>query len=82
MRSDQRETSMQGRNIERRLAAILHADAYGSSRLISEDELGTLQVLTPALAMMRDFVRQHGGHSRLQQLLPNQLVSRIASLPL
>jgi adenylate cyclase len=48
---------------ERRLAAILHADAYGYSRLINEDESGTLRVLTPALALMRDLVQQHGGHS-------------------
>jgi len=48
---------------ERRLAAILHADAYGYSRLINEDESGTLRVLTPALALLRDVVQHHGGHS-------------------
>jgi adenylate cyclase len=48
---------------ERRLAAILHADAYGYSRLINEDESGTLRVLTPALALLRDLVQQYGGSS-------------------
>jgi adenylate cyclase len=48
---------------ERRLAAILHADAYGYSRLINEDESGTLRVLTPALALLRDLVQQYGGHA-------------------
>jgi adenylate cyclase len=47
--------------IERRLAAILHADAYSYSRLINEDEIGTLQVLTPYLELMRDVVQSHGG---------------------
>ena len=48
---------------ERRLTAILHADAYGYSRLINEDESGTLRVLTPALALLRDLVQHHGGHA-------------------
>jgi adenylate cyclase len=48
---------------ERRLAALLHADAYGYSRLINEDESGTLRVLTPALTLLRELVQQHGGHA-------------------
>ena len=48
---------------ERRLAAILHADAHGYSRFINEDEIGTLRVLTPALALLRDLVQHHGGHA-------------------
>ncbi|HKA55355.1 MAG TPA: hypothetical protein VKJ47_17015 [Candidatus Binatia bacterium] len=39
--------------VERRLAAILHADVQGYSRLLGEDELATLDILTPYLAMMR-----------------------------
>jgi adenylate cyclase len=48
---------------ERRLAAILHADVHGYSRRIHEDEAGTLQVLTPALALLRTLVEQHGGRA-------------------
>jgi adenylate cyclase len=48
--------------IERRLAAILHADVQGYSRLIEKDEIGTLQVLTPYLQMMTERVQHHGGH--------------------
>lgn len=49
--------------IERRLAAILHADACGYSRLLNADESGTLRVLTPTLALLRDLVHRHGGHA-------------------
>lgn len=48
--------------MERTLLAILHADVQGYSRLIGQDDTGTLQVLTTYLAMMRECVRLHGGH--------------------
>jgi adenylate cyclase len=48
---------------ERRLAAILHADVHGYSRRIHEDEAGTLQVLTPSLALLRTLVEHHGGRA-------------------
>jgi adenylate cyclase len=48
--------------MERKVAAILHADVQGYSRLIEKDEVGTLQVLTPYLQMMTERVQQHGGH--------------------
>ena len=47
----------------RRLAAILHADVHGYSRRIHDDEAGTLQVLTPSLALLRTLVQQHGGQA-------------------
>jgi adenylate cyclase len=50
-------------HVERRLAAILHADVQGYSRLLGEDELATLGILTPSLAMMRTLVQQHGGRA-------------------
>lgn len=37
----------QEHKIERRLAAILAADVAGYSRLMSQDEVGTLRTLTP-----------------------------------
>src|SRR5215813_12122450 len=49
--------------VERRLAAILHADVQGYSRLLGEDELATLGILTPYLAMMRTLVQQRGGRA-------------------
>jgi adenylate cyclase len=49
--------------VERKLAAILHADVQGYSRLLGEDELATLRILTPYLAMMRTLARQHGGRA-------------------
>ena len=33
-------------NIERKLVAILHADVKGDSRLMGEDEVGTLRTFT------------------------------------
>jgi adenylate cyclase len=49
--------------MERKLAAILHADVQGYSRLLGENELATLDVLTPYLALMRTLVQQHGGRA-------------------
>ncbi|HKA53540.1 MAG TPA: adenylate/guanylate cyclase domain-containing protein [Candidatus Binatia bacterium] len=49
--------------MERKLVAIVHADVQGYSRLLGEDELATLDVLTPYLAMMRTLVQQHGGRA-------------------
>jgi len=37
---------MSTENVERKLAAILHADIKGYSRLMGEDEVGTLRMLT------------------------------------
>jgi adenylate cyclase len=48
--------------MERKVAAILHADVQDYSRLIEKDEVGTLRVLTPSQQMMTDRVQQHGGH--------------------
>jgi adenylate cyclase len=50
-------------NVERRLAAILHADVQGYSRLIGEDEPGTLRVLGSYLEKMRTLVQRHGGRA-------------------
>lgn len=49
--------------MERKVAAILHADVQGYSRLIEKDKIGTLRVLTPSLQLMSNRVRQHGGHA-------------------
>src|SRR5713101_8226131 len=49
--------------MEHRLAAILHADVQGYSRLIGADEVATLRTLTPYLEMMSSMVQQHGGQA-------------------
>jgi adenylate cyclase len=47
--------------VQRRLAAILNADAVGYSRLMARDEKGTLETLKAHLNLMGGLVRQHGG---------------------
>jgi adenylate cyclase len=45
----------------RRLAAILAADVAGYSRLMGEDEEGTVQALREQCAAADPLVAQHGG---------------------
>ena len=53
---------MSGKRVERRLAAILAADATGYSRLMGEDEEGTLAALKTLLRELIDpKVREHCG---------------------
>jgi TolB-like protein/cytochrome c-type biogenesis protein CcmH/NrfG len=47
--------------VERRLAAILSADAVDYSRLMAADELATLDTLNGHVAVMSGLIRQHGG---------------------
>jgi adenylate cyclase len=47
--------------IERRLAAIFAADVEGYSRLMSEDEVGTMETLTSHRAVVDRLVAQHRG---------------------
>src|SRR5256885_6092317 len=49
--------------IERKLAAILHADVRGYSRLLGEDEVTTLRTVASHLNLMRTLVEQHGGRA-------------------
>jgi adenylate cyclase len=46
---------------ERRLAAIFAADVAGYSRLMSQDEVGTLRTLTAHRAILDRFIGEHGG---------------------
>ena len=46
---------------ERRLAAILCADVVGYSRLMAEDEAGTVRTLTDYREEIAVLVRQHRG---------------------
>src|ERR671916_3299157 len=51
----------QDQKIERRLAAIFAADVAGYSRLMSQDEVGTLRTLTAHRAIMDRLIAEHGG---------------------
>src|SRR5919198_3154276 len=63
MSKDEERAHTAPAHVERKLVAILHADVQGYSRLLGEDELATLGLLTPYLAMMRSLVQQHGGRA-------------------
>ncbi len=52
---------MDSENVERRLAAILSADAVGYSRLMAEDEAGTIRTLTAYRTEISTLVEQHRG---------------------
>jgi adenylate cyclase len=47
--------------VERRLAAIFAADVAGYSRLMSQDEAGTLRALAVAREIMDGLIAEHGG---------------------
>src|SRR3954454_15873184 len=47
--------------VERRLAAIFAADVAGYSRLMEQDEVGTLRTLTTHREIMDRLIVQHGG---------------------
>jgi adenylate cyclase len=61
--NDESSSSPTAVRIARRLAAILHADVQGYSRLIAEDEAATLHTLSAHLALMHTLVRRHGGRA-------------------
>src|SRR5215204_615549 len=47
--------------MERRLAAIFAADVEGYSRLIAEDEVGTMETLTSHRAILDGLIAEHRG---------------------
>jgi adenylate cyclase len=51
----------QEHRVERRLAAIFAADVAGYSRLMSQDEIGTLRTLTAHREIMDRLIAEHGG---------------------
>ncbi len=53
---------MAGKNVERRLAAIVSADVVGYSRLMGVDEAGTLRRLNAHRSELIDLkIAEHGG---------------------
>ena len=51
----------QEQRVERRLSAIFAADVAGYSRLVSQDEAGTLRALAAAREIMDGLIAEHGG---------------------
>jgi adenylate cyclase len=47
--------------VQRKLTAILSADAEDYSRLMGEDEEATIRILTSYREVMAGFIRQHRG---------------------
>jgi adenylate cyclase len=52
---------MPSEKVERKLTAILHADVKGYSRLMGEDEVGTLRMLTAHREVTDALIQQHRG---------------------
>ncbi len=65
--------------MERRLAAILAADVFGYSRMMSEDEVGTLALLQGHRSQLLDpaIARHHG---RIVKLIGDGLLAEFASV--
>jgi class 3 adenylate cyclase/pimeloyl-ACP methyl ester carboxylesterase len=65
--------------VERRLAAILAADVVGYSRMMSEDEAGTLSALQAHRAGLIDpAIRRH--HGRIVKLMGDGVLAEFASV--
>ena len=75
-RSEARPTSV-APPIERRLAALLSADIKGYSRLMGEDEEGTLQTLTTYREVMANVIAQHRG--RVVNYVGDNVLAEFAS---
>src|SRR4030095_7267439 len=56
-----RISRMPTENVERKLAAILSADVKGYSRLMGEDEVGTLRTLTAYREVTAALIQHHRG---------------------
>ena len=63
--------------IQRRLAAILSADAVGYTKLMAADELATMETLNSYRSLMSGLVRQHGG--RVVDMVGDNLLAEFPS---
>jgi tetratricopeptide (TPR) repeat protein len=61
MSIEEQSTSTSPGRIERKLAAILSADVKGYSRLMGEDEVATIRMLSAYREMMSILIRQYRG---------------------
>jgi len=63
---------MTAQEVKRKLAAIFSADVKGYSRLLGEDELGTIRTLSAHKEVMANVIQQHRGlKSRFPLLIFN-----------
>jgi class 3 adenylate cyclase/pimeloyl-ACP methyl ester carboxylesterase len=69
---------MTTQEVKRKLAAILSADVKGYSRLMGEDEKGTVQTLNAYKAVMTGLVQQH--HGRLVDAPGDNLLAEFGSV--
>jgi len=59
--ADQGRRGLPETELNRKLKAILSADAKGFSRLMGDDELATIQVLNDYRGLLSECVKEHGG---------------------
>ena len=65
--------------MERKLAAIFSADVKGYSRLMGEDEVATIHMLTAYREVMATLIQQHRG--RVVDSPGDNLLAEFAILP-
>jgi len=70
--------SMTTQEVKRKLTAILSADVKGYSRLMGEDELGTIYTLNVYKEIMRNLIQQH--HGRVVDAPGDNLLAEFASV--
>jgi adenylate cyclase len=63
---------------KRKLAAILSADVKGYSRLMGEDELGTIRTLNAYKEVMTSFIQRY--HGRVVDAPGDNLLAEFASV--
>jgi adenylate cyclase len=68
--------------LKRKLSAILSADAKGYSRLMGEDEAGTVRTIDQYKKIRPDLIRQHGGRTAgsPKSYLPAEAPSEVEAL--
>ena len=66
------------RGVERKLVAVLSADVKGYSRLMGEDEVGTVRTLTTYRQLMTTIIQQH--HGRVVDSPGDNLLAEFASV--
>ena len=69
---------MTAQEVKRKLAAILSADVKGYSRLMGEDEVGTIQTLNTYKELMANLIQHH--HGRVVDAPGDNLLAEFASV--
>ncbi len=69
---------METQVVKRKLAAILAADVQGYSRLMGEDEVATLQMLTAYRGVTDALIAQH--HGRIVNTAGDSILAEFASV--